>query len=102
MAEPFEILLTAMRDELAALDSGDAAAIQAATMAKLAALDAVRGGGAVPLTLLQNARALNALAATRVNMLMASVDRRITALTAADGRGSAFCYGRNGRPSLAR
>ncbi len=99
----FEILLAAMRAELAALDDGDTAAIAAATTAKLAALAAVQRGtstaNAVPLprAALETARSLNALASARVNMLMAGVERRLSALTAASGAGPSLCYGRNGR-----
>lgn len=102
MAEAFDTLLAAMRDELAALDSGDAATIEAATAVKLAALDATRRATPAPVSRLHEASALNALAATRVNMLMAGIDRRLAALTAADGRASGLCYGRNGRTMLAR
>ncbi|UAJ08688.1 hypothetical protein [Polymorphobacter megasporae] len=102
MPDAFGDLLTAIRDELAALDTGDAAAIERATAAKLAALGAARTGGAIPVARLHEARALNALAATRTNMLLAGVDRRLAALTAAAGRGVAICYGRDGRTSAAR
>ena len=96
MAE-FDTLLGAMRDELAALDDGDAAAIGAATMAKLAALEAVRHATPVPRAALETARSLNALASARVNMLMAGVERRLRVLTAASGAEPTLCYGRNGR-----
>lgn len=102
MAE-FETLLAAMRAELAALDDGDTAAISAATAAKLAALAAVRhhtsAANAAPVSraALETARSLNALASARVNMLMAGVERRLSAFTAASGATPALCYGRNGR-----
>lgn len=102
MAEAFDTLLAAMRDELAALDAGDAAGIEAATAAKLAALDGARRAEVVAPERLAEARALNALAATRTNMLLAGVDQRLAALTAGDGRTGAFCYGRDGRTMLAR
>lgn len=102
MAEAFDALLAAMRGELAALDSGDASAIEHATAAKLSALEGARAAGAVTIERLHEARALNALAATRTNMLLAGVDRRLAALTAADRRGGAMCYGRDGRAHLAR
>lgn len=102
MAEAFDTLLAAMHDELDALDSGDATVIGAATAAKLAALTAARSAPPVAVKHLYEASALNALAATRVNMLMAGVDRRLAALTAADGRGGGLCYGRDGRTMLAR
>lgn len=102
MPDAFGDLLTAMCDELAALDTGDAAEIERATAAKLAALAGARSAGAIPVDRLHEARALNALAATRTNMLLAGVDRRLAALTAAAGRGVAICYGRDGRTSAAR
>ncbi len=102
MAEAFDVLLAAMRDELAALDTGDASAIECATAAKLAALDGARLAGKVAVERLHEARALNALAATRTNMLLAGVDRRLAALTAADGRAGAICYGRDGRTRAMR
>jgi len=102
VAEAFDALLAAMRDELAALDSGDAGTIELATAAKLTALEGARAAGAVALDRLQEARALNALAATRTNMLLAGVDRRLAALTAADRRGGSICYGRDGRTLAAR
>lgn len=102
MAEAFDALLAAMRDELVALDSGDAGQIERATAVKLTALDGARAAGAVAVERLHEARALNALAATRTNMLLAGVDRRLAALTAADGRASAICYGRDGRTPAAR
>lgn len=86
-----------MRDELEALDSGEASRIEAATAAKTAALDHVRRGGTVPLAQLAEARALNALAASRINVMMAGVERRLAALAGASGRGGALCYGRDGR-----
>ena len=67
MAEAFDTLLAAMRDELAALDSGDAGEIERATMAKIAALEGARSAGAIAVDRLHEARALNALAATRSN-----------------------------------
>lgn len=94
--EPIDALLATMRDELDALDSGDAGRIEAATRRKIVALAEVRGAGPIAVDRLVEARALNALAATRTNMLMAGVDRRLAALAAADGRG-ALCYGRDGR-----
>ena len=98
MAEGFDRLIDAIRGELAALDGGDADAIAAATAAKLAALDAARREAAVTPARLAEARALNALASSRTNMLLAGVERRLAALTAADGRGGT--YGRDGRTQL--
>ncbi len=100
-AVPFNNLLAAMRAELAALDSGDADAIEAATHAKLAALVVARDAGPAPRARLQEARDLNALASARVNMLMASVGRRLETLTAASGRPPTLTYGRSaGQPHL--
>ena len=102
MAEAFDALLAAMRDELAALDTGEAGAIEAATAAKLDALHAARCGAVVAPDRLAEARALNALAATRTNMLLAGVDRRLAVLAAADARGASMVYGRDGRNVVAR
>jgi hypothetical protein len=101
----FETLLAAMRAELAALDDGDTATISAATAAKLAALAAVRrdasATNAAPASraTLETAHSLNALASARVNMLMAGIERRLRALTAATGETPSLCYGRDGRTS---
>ena len=100
MSEPFEVLLAAMRDELAALELDDAGAVETATAAKLAALHACAAAPAPPSALLDSARALNALAATRTASLIAGVDRRLRALATAAGRPPALCYGRDGRSSL--
>ena len=97
-AVPFNNLLAAMRDELAALDSGEAEQIEAATRAKLAALIAVRNSPPAPRYQLEEARDLNALASARVNMLMSGVERRLELLTAARGAPPTLCYGRKGRP----
>lgn len=99
-AEVFDRLLATMRDELDALDGGDAAQIEAATRRKIVALADARDAGSIPLERLIEARELNALAATRTNMLLAGVDRRLAALVAADDRGGALCYGRDGRLPL--
>ena len=100
MSEPFEVLLAAMRDELAALDAEDAGAVEAATTAKLAALHACAAAPAPPPAQIDAARALNALAAARTASLIAGVDRRLRALATAAGRPPALCYGRDGRTSL--
>ena len=102
MAEAFDALLAAMRDELAALDTGEAGKIEAATAAKLDALHAARCGAVVAPDRLAEARALNALAATRTNMLLAGVDRRLAVLAVADARGASMVYGRDGRNVVAR
>lgn len=98
-SEVFDRLLAAMRDELAALDGSDAALIETATRRKVVALAAARDAAGVGPVQLREARDLNALAATRTNMLLAGVNRRLAALAAADGRGS-LCYGRDGRARL--
>ena len=96
-AAPFNTLLEAMRAELAALDTGDAEAIELATRAKLSALVAARDAGPAPRARLAEARDLNALASARVNMLMASVGRRLETLAAASGRAPTLVYGRGGQ-----
>lgn len=95
---PFEALLAALRAELAALDGDDADTIQAATTAKLAALGALRE--APTRVEVETAQALNALAAARVRIKAAGIERRLAALATAAGRGPALCYGRDGRTSL--
>lgn len=101
-AAPFEALLSAMRDELAALDTGDAATIEAATSRKLNALRQVRDdGGRYPRAALETARGLNALAGARVNMLMAGIDKRRDALAAVRGAPPPLVYGRDGRRTSA-
>lgn len=95
---PFEVLLAALRAELAALDGDDAEAIETATTAKLAAL---AGLHALPTRAeVETAQALNALAAARVRTKAAGIERRLAALATAAGRGPALCYGRDGRTSL--
>ena len=100
MADAFAALLAAMREELVALDLGTADGIEAATLAKSAALDRVRHGAVYTTEQLTEARALNALASSRVNMMIAGVDRRLRVLAGADGRSAALCYGRDGRAAL--
>ena len=95
----FDALLSAMRAELDALDGDDAGTIQAATLVKLAALDAARTAPVPPRDVLDTARSLNALASARVNMLLAGIERRLAALTASAGVQPPLCYGRNGRSS---
>ena len=95
---PFEVLLAALRAELAALDGDDAPAIEAATTAKLSALAGLRD---TPTRhQVETAQALNALAAARVRTRSAGIERRLAALATAAGRGPALCYGRDGRTSL--
>jgi hypothetical protein len=103
MAEPnsFVRLVDAIRAEIAALDSEDADAIEAATAAKVAALQAVRdavAGGLPPeRALLDEARTLNAEAALRARAKLISVERRLSNVTAAMGRPPSLTYGRDGR-----
>lgn len=99
-AAPFNTLLDAMRAELAALDTGDAATIELATRAKLAALVVARDAGPAPRARVAEARDLTALASARVNMLMASVGRRLETLAAATGRPANLVYGRSGQSEL--
>jgi hypothetical protein len=100
MSESHARLMATLHDELAALDSEDAARIEAATGAKLAALHAVRDSPPLSAADLEQAAALNALAAARTRTLMAGVDRRLRALSAAAGRPAGLTYGRDGRTSL--
>lgn len=93
----FDALLAAMRAELAALDGGVPDVIAAATAAKLAALDIARTAPQPPRAALEAARGLNALASARVNMLMANVEARLSALTTAQGAPPVLCYSRSGR-----
>lgn len=97
----FVWLIDAIRGELAALDSEDAERIEAATAAKLAALDAVKSdiaAGAPPQkALLAEARDLNAEAALRARAKILNVERRLAAVSTAAGRPAALVYGRDGR-----
>ncbi|MBC7505116.1 MAG: hypothetical protein H7267_05265 [Sandarakinorhabdus sp.] len=91
----------AIRAELAALAAEDAAAIEAATAAKLAALRAVHADVAAgvqpPRVLLEEARDLNAEAMLRARAKMVGVERRLAAVQAAAGKPAALTYGRDGR-----
>ncbi len=102
MAEDsFTALVTAIRDELAALEAEDAGAIEAATATKIAALQAVSAdlaaGAPVARALLEQARDLNAEAAQKARAKLSSVERRLEAVAVVAGRPPALCYGRNGR-----
>lgn len=92
--------MAALHDELAALDSADADRIAAATDTKLTALRNVRDGPPLSLPDLEQAAALNALAAARTRTLLAGVERRLRVLAAASGRAPGLTYGRDGRSSL--
>ncbi len=100
MSEEFALVMAALHDELAALNSGDAGAIEAATGAKLHALRAARDAPLPTRADLEAAHALNALAEARTRTLMTGVDRRLRSLAAAAGRGGGLTYGRDGRTSL--
>lgn len=100
MSQNFALLMAALRDEIDALESEDAARIEAATGAKLAALRAIQHEGPPPLAELEQAAALNALAHARTRVLMTGVDRRLARLAAAAGRAPGLTYGRDGRTSL--
>jgi len=100
-ANSFVALIDAIRAELAALDSEDAARIETATAFKLAALDAVKAdiaAGAPPQkALLAQARDLNAEAALRARAKILTVERKLAAVSTAAGRPAALVYGRDGR-----
>lgn len=97
----FVRLIDAIRSELAALESEDAEAIEAATTGKLAALQAVQAdiaGGAPPQReLLDEARALNAEAALRARAKILTVEKRLAAVSTIAGRPASLVYGRDGR-----
>ena len=99
--DSFHQLNDAIRAELAALDAEDAAAIEAATAAKLAALRAVHAevaaGAAPQRALLEEARDLNAEAALRARAKMVAVERRLAAVQQVAGKPAALVYGRDGR-----
>jgi len=100
VSEEFALVMAALHDELAALDSSDAGAIEAATGAKLDALRQARDAPLPPRADLVAAQALNALAEARTRTLMSGVDRRLRALAVASGRAPGLTYGRDGRTSL--
>jgi hypothetical protein len=98
--DSFARLVSAIRGELAALDAEDAAAIEAATAAKTAALEAVARdveAGAMDRPALEEARRLNAEAALKARAKMIGVERRLVAVAAGAGRPAALTYGRDGR-----
>jgi hypothetical protein len=100
-AGSFGSLMAAIRAELAAFDGGDPQQIEAATTAKLTALDMVQAeaiAGFPPArTQIEAARGLNNLAQRRAMKLAASVDRRLARLRRTSPRGEALCYGPDGR-----
>ncbi|PZN93454.1 MAG: hypothetical protein DCF31_12490 [Alphaproteobacteria bacterium] len=100
-ANSFIRLIDAIRAEIAALEAEDAAAIEAATAGKLAALRSVEAdiaAGTPPdKALLADARDLNAEAALRARAKMLGVERRLAAVSTAAGRPAPLVYGRDGR-----
>ena len=94
-------LADAIRAELAALADEDAAAIEAATTEKLAALRAVHddiaAGTPPPRDLLEAARDLNAEAILRARAKLVTVERRLASVQAVAGKPAPLTYGRNGR-----
>ncbi|MFZ4109344.1 MAG: hypothetical protein ACOYKQ_02605 [Polymorphobacter sp.] len=104
-AEPgdprFATLVAAIRAELAALAVENAPAIEAATAAKTAALQAVTAavaqGVTPPRALLEEARDLNAEAALRARVKLVGIERQLRAIDARVGRPAALVYGRDGR-----
>lgn len=98
-------LVTAIRAELAALEAEDAAAIEAATSAKMQALQTVAAdiaaGAPVQRDQLEQARDLNAEAALRARAKLISVERRLAAVmqvaAVAGGGPAMLTYGRDGR-----
>lgn len=94
-------LAAAIRAELAALADEDAAAIEAATAEKLAALRAVHAdvgaGNPPPRALLEAARDLNAEAMLRARAKLVSVEKRLASVQAIAGKPAPLTYGRNGR-----
>lgn len=97
----FARLVVAIRAEIAALESEDAARIEAATAAKVTALAGVEAdiaAGTPPdRALLEMARDLNAEAALRARGKQMAVERRLQLVSAAAGRPPPLVYGRDGR-----
>lgn len=97
----FAALVDAIRAELSALAAEDAPAIEAATVAKVAALQAVATavaqGAPAPRALLEAARDLNAEAALRARAKIIGIERQLGVLNARAGRPAAIVYGRDGR-----
>lgn len=99
-ADSFAWLVLAIRGELAALDAEDAAAIEAATLAKSMALEAVQAdvaAGQMDRPALEEARRLNAEAALKARAKMIGVERKLVAVANIAGRPAALTYGRDGR-----
>src|SRR3546814_21171108 len=92
----------ALRQELAALDSGDVAALESSTASKLAAISALQLSPLVAPddeteALIHEGAALCEQAALRVNLLLAGIERRLNVLAYAAGTAPAAAYGREGR-----
>lgn len=102
-------LLDAMRAEVEAIEAGDLSALERTTASKLAALSSLQLS---PLSeidpevedMIREGARLNAQAATRVNLLLAQVERRLNGFAAAAGHAGPVRYGRDGRmaPPLRR
>lgn len=92
----------ALKAELEALDSGDIGALESSTAAKLAAISALQLSPVAERdaeidALIHEGAALCEQAALRVNLLLASIERRLGVLAGAAGHGPAVRYGRDGR-----
>lgn len=95
-------LLEAMRAEVVAIEAGDLSALERTTAAKLAALSSLQLS---PLSeidpevedMIREGARLNAQAATRVNLLLAQVERRLNGFASAAGHPAPIRYGRDGR-----
>ncbi len=100
-ATSFARLVVAIRAEIAALESEDAARIEAATSDKVTALARVEAdiaAGTPPdRALLEQARDLNAEAALRARGKQIAVEKRLALVSTAAGRPAPLVYGRNGR-----
>jgi hypothetical protein len=94
-------LTAAIHAELAALAAEDAAAIEAATAEKLAALravhDDVAAGSPPPRALLEVARDLNAKAMLHARAKLVAVEKRLAAVQSIAGKPAPLTYGRDGR-----
>src|SRR3546814_6431199 len=92
----------ALRQELAALDSGDVAALESSTASKLAAISALQLSPLVAPddeteALIPEGAALCEQAALRVTLLLAGIERRLHGLAHAAGHAPAAAYGRDAR-----
>lgn len=100
-ATSFARLVAAIRAEIAALDSEDAARIEAATAAKVTALADVQAdvdaGTAPDREALLLARDLNAEAALRARGKLITVEKRLANLAGVAGRPAPLVYGLDGR-----